>query len=151
MTITLSSSEILWNRFHYHLAYNLRKKRMSIVSLKCFLLRILLVSSFYYHTTSPYFKKIVHASAQKPSNTRARNCILEASSLMSVLNKLPPSEHPSTTNVSIGSIACIEIKVRILLSKCGYFITLWKRLIETLLTFDFFLLALRSCARSRHV
>ena len=123
---------------------------MSIVSLKCFLLRILLVSSFYYHTTSPYTKKNC-TSAQKPSNTRARNCIMEASSLMSVLNKLPPSEHPSTTNVSIGSIACIEIKVRILLSKCGYFITLWKRLIETLLTFDFFLLALRSCARSRHV
>lgn len=33
-------------------------------------------------------------SAQKPSNTRARNCILGASSLMSVLNKLPPFRTP---------------------------------------------------------
>ena len=150
MTITLSSSEILWNRFHNHLTYNLRKK----THVDSFFEVFFATYTFSFLSLLTYNIALHQkncTSAQKPSNTRARNCILEASSLMSVLNKLPPSEHPSTTNVSIGSIACIEIKVRILLSKCGYFITLWKRLIETLLIFDFFLLALRSCARSRHV
>ena len=89
-------------------------------------------------------------SVQKPSYTRARNCILEASSLMSVLNKLPSFRTPKHQK-RCNWRHCIEIKVRILLSKCRYFLTLWKRVIETLLIFDFFLLALRSWARSRDV
>lgn len=93
MTITLSSSEILWNRFHNHLTYNLRKK----THVDSFFEVFFATYTFSFLSLLTYNIALHQkncTSAQKPSNTRARNCILEASSLMSVPNKLPPFRTP---------------------------------------------------------